>query len=80
MSVLVRTQLMLLREQRDRLNEIAAQSNRSISDVVRKMISAQLRQHRYEKMQIAAELLKSEYELGGLMDMSDLDGEDILDE
>jgi hypothetical protein len=64
---------MLFADQRDQLNKIAEISNSSISDVVRKMINAQLRQQRYEKMQAAAELIKSEYEPGGIMDLSDLD-------
>ena len=81
MTVLVRTQLMLFQDQRDKLNKIAEQKNSSISDIVRQMITAQLRQQRYEQMEVAAmQLRKSEYELGGIMDMSELDGEDILDE
>ena len=80
MTVLVRTQLMLFQDQRDKLNKIAEQKNSSISDIVRQMINAQLRQQRYEQMEVAAMQLKSEYELGGIMDMSDLDGEEFLDE
>ena len=78
MSILVRTQLMLTEEQRDALNRIAKENNSSISDVVRKMINAQLRQQRYEKMGTAAMLLKHEYEHGGALDFPSIHSENPL--
>jgi hypothetical protein len=78
-TILVRTQLMLRGDQRVELDKIAEQSNSSISEVVRKFVDAQLRQQKYEHMQTAATLLRSEYLKGGNLDMSDLDNEVFVD-
>ncbi|MCJ7529498.1 MAG: hypothetical protein MUO64_00530 [Anaerolineales bacterium] len=80
MSDLVRTQILLNRNQRIVLRLIAQKEGRSVSEIVRDAIDVQLRRRRYLVMQEAAELLKSDYEANGeLTNMTILDGEDFID-
>ena len=78
MNDLVRTQILLERKQRYELDEIAEKEGVSFSEVVRKLLEAQLRQRKYAEMRLAAEELRDEYSVGGeLTDMTALDGEDF---
>jgi hypothetical protein len=80
MSDLVRTQILLNRNQRIVLRLIAQKEGRSVSEIVRDAIDVQLRRRRYLAMQEAAELLKPDYEANGeLTNMTILDGEDFID-
>jgi hypothetical protein len=79
MTSLVRTQLLLRDDQRLELDKIADQTNSSFSEIVRQFIDAQLRQRKYKQMERAAEILFDDYQKGGNLEMSDLDGEDFFD-
>ena len=80
MSDLVRTQILLNRNQRHFLNMISQKEGRSVSEIVREAIDVQLRQRRYLAMQTAAESLKPDYEANDeLTNMTVLDGEDFID-
>ena len=70
---------MLRGDQRDELNLIAQNEDISLSEVVRQFVDIQLRQHRYEQMRDSAALLRSEYEKGGSLHITELDGEDFVD-
>jgi Arc/MetJ-type ribon-helix-helix transcriptional regulator len=79
MSDLVRTQILLKKNQRLELDEIAEKEGKSFSEVVRNLIDAQLRQRKYEEMRLAAEQLAADYGQGGeLSELTALDGEDFL--
>jgi len=81
MTDLVRTQILLSRSQRQSLLEIAQKDGRSLSDVVREALDAQLRQRQYREMGIAAEQLRELYETDpDLTAMTALDGEVFADE
>jgi|APSaa5957512622_1039677.scaffolds.fasta_scaffold60421_3 hypothetical protein len=81
MTDLVRTQVLLSRNQRQSLLEIAHKDGRSLSDVVREALDAQLRQRQYQEMEIAAGQLLELYETDpDLTAMTALDGEDFADE
>lgn len=79
MTELVRTQRMLRNDQRVEVEKIAAESKSSFSEVVRQYIDAQLHQHKFELMKLAADLLASDYQKGGCLDMKELEGQDFLD-
>ena len=81
MTDLVRTQILLSRSQRQSLLEIAQKDGRSLSDVVREALDAQLRQRQYREMGTAAEQLRELYETDpDLTAMTALDGEGFADE
>lgn len=81
MSDLVRTQILLEKEQRLELDKIAAKEGRSVSELVRILLAAQLRQRKYEEMRHAARELAADYQAGGeLTEFTSLDGEDFLNE
>jgi hypothetical protein len=69
---------MLRDDQRDELNLIAQSEDSSLSEVVRQFVDAQLRQHRYDQMRDSAAILQSDYEKGGSLHMTELDGEDFV--
>jgi predicted CopG family antitoxin len=56
-----RTQLLLNPEQHQDLEEIARREHRSLSDVVREMLDAQLVEHKRRDMEIAAQALLADY-------------------
>lgn len=79
MSDLVRTQILLDKNQRLELDEIATKEGKSFSEVVRNLIEAQLRQRKYEEMRVVAAQLAADYAEGGkLSDLTAMDGEDFL--
>jgi Arc/MetJ-type ribon-helix-helix transcriptional regulator len=79
MSDLVRTQILLDKNQRLELDEIADREGKSFSEVVRSLLAAQLHQRKYEEMRLAAEQLAADYgQDGELSDLTALDGEDFL--
>lgn len=81
MANLIRTQIMLEKNQRDQLNEIAKSSGVSFSELVRDFLNAQIRMRRYEKMQKAAEQLYDDYMNDPeLTSMTAMDGEDFANE
>lgn len=57
-----RTQILLEPSQRRHLAEIAQLENRSLSEIVREMIDAQLAARRREEMAAAAQVLLSDYQ------------------
>lgn len=56
-----RTQVLLEPEQHDKLEEIARREHRSLSDVVREMLDAQLAERRRRDMAFAAQALLADY-------------------
>jgi hypothetical protein len=79
MSNYIRTQVLLEKEQRTQLDEIARKSGVSFSELVREFLDAQMRLHTYEDMRRAAELLSKDYtNERSLTDMTALDGEDFI--
>jgi hypothetical protein len=54
MTVLIRTQVLLSRSQRQSLAEIARKEGCSFSDVIREALVAQLHQHQYREMETTA--------------------------
>ena len=76
----VRTQVLLEPAQRQALIRIAEQEGRSVSEVIREMVSLQIRQRLYNEMGEAAGRLAAEYrENEDLSGMTALDGEDFFD-
>jgi len=81
MSDLVRTQVLLEKKQRDELGIIAETEGKSLSELIRTFVDAQLRQRRYEEMRSIAEKLREYYsEDSELTAFTSLDGEDFLNE
>lgn len=79
MSDLIRVQVLLEKEQRIELNEIAVKEGKSFSELVRIFLDSQLHQRRYDEMRLAAEQLAADYQAGGeLTEMISVDGEDFL--
>jgi hypothetical protein len=73
-----RTQILLEPEQHKALAEIAHQEKRSLSDVVRRMLQAQLDALKQMKLEQAAKALLSDYEGDAdLMAFAALDQEDF---
>jgi hypothetical protein len=58
----IRTQVLLDPETRIRLDEMARQQKRSLSDLVRELLKEQLRLHTRCQMREAARLLRVDYE------------------
>jgi hypothetical protein len=58
----IRTQVLLDPETRIRLDEMARQQERSLSDLVRELLKEQLRLHTRCQMMEAARLLREDYE------------------
>jgi predicted DNA-binding ribbon-helix-helix protein len=56
-----RTQLLLESEQHEELEEIARREHRSISDIVREMLDAQLAERKRREMVSAAQALLADY-------------------
>lgn len=56
-----RTQVLLEPEQHDKLEEIARQENRSLSEVLREMLAAQLAERKRKDMAEAAQALLADY-------------------
>ncbi len=80
MSNYIRTQILLKKEQRDQLDEIARETGRSFSELVRDFLDAQIRSRAYEDMRRAAQKLRHDYAKGSnLTDMTALDGEEFID-
>jgi len=74
----IRTQVLLDAETRAALLRVAHREERSLSDVVREMLQAQLRQRMKEEMEAAAQALLADYESDKeLTAFSVLDGEDF---
>jgi len=81
MSDLVRTQVLLEKKQRDELSIIAETEGKSLSELIRIFVEAQLRQRRYEEMRSAAEQLLEDYSKDSeLTSFTSLDREDFLNE
>jgi hypothetical protein len=80
MTDLVRTQVLLKREQRRYLATQASKQDHSLSEILREMIDDQMRRQKFSEMHRVAELLKADYQAGGdLTDTTALDGEDFSD-
>jgi hypothetical protein len=58
---MIRTQIILKEGQRQALEKLAREQARSVSEVVREMIDAQLRVENERRLQRAAESLRDEY-------------------
>ena len=58
---MIRTQLILKEDQRRALERLAREQARSVSEVVREMIDAQLRVENERRLRSAAESLRDEY-------------------
>ena len=81
MTDYVRTQILLEKEQRQALNEIAEQSGVTFSELVRNFLAAQIRLHTYAEMEHAAKLLYEDYASDNeLTILTDLDTEDFSNE
>jgi len=79
MNDLVRTQVLLEKRQRDQLGFIAETEGKSLSELIRTFVDAQLRQRRYEEMQSAAEQLRPDYSDGSeLTAFASIDSEDFI--
>ncbi len=79
MSDYIRTQVLLEKKQRVQLNKIAEEMGISFSELVRDFLVAQLRQHTYEEMRLAAEQLLNDYTNDeALTEMTALDGEEFI--
>ncbi len=79
MGNLVSGKLFLFKQQVvDKIAEKIKQMQPLHSSMGRKKLDIQLRIARYEQMETAAWLLRDEYCPGGIMDLSSLDGEDIV--
>ena len=73
-----RTQILLEPGQRKKLARIATLEKRSLSDVVREMIDAQLAARKRSEMQAAAQALLSDYQADkDLTAFTALDSEDV---
>lgn len=73
-----RTQILLEPDQRRKLARIATLEKRSLSDVVREMIDAQLAARKRREMEAAARALLSDYQADkDLTAFTALDGEDL---
>ena len=73
-----RTQILLEPAQRSKLTQIANQEKRSLSDVVREMINAQLVTRKRHEMAAGAQALLSDYQTDKeLTAFSLLDGEEL---
>jgi hypothetical protein len=79
MTNFIRTQVLLDKEQRNQLDEIAQSAGISFSELVREFLDAQLRLRIYEDMRRAAEQLQDDYTHdSNLTEMTTLDGEDFI--
>ena len=79
MTNYIRTQVLLEKRQRNRLDEIAQNAGISFSELVRDFLDAQMRIRTYEDMRRAANQLREDYANdGNLTEMSALDGEDFI--
>ena len=58
---MIRTQIILQEKQRRALEQLARERSRSVSQLVRDMIDAQLRAEREQSLRDAAESLRGEY-------------------
>lgn len=73
-----RTQVLLEPEQHDELEEIARREHRSLSEVIRTMLDAQLSERRRNEMASAAQALLADYVNDAeLTAFTALDSEDI---
>jgi predicted CopG family antitoxin len=73
-----RTQILLEPEQHKTLAEIARREKRSLSDVVREMLHAQLEERKKLDMELAAKTLLADYQSNPeLTAFSSLDAEDF---
>jgi metal-responsive CopG/Arc/MetJ family transcriptional regulator len=78
MSDLMRTQVLLEKQQRSQLDNLAREKGISFSELVRDFLNAQLRVRAYEEMRRAAEQLYDDYANDQeLTAMTALDGEDF---
>ena len=81
MTEYIRTQVLLEKEQRSKLFEIAEQAGISFSELVRECLDAQLKARLYQEMRRAAEQLYTDYSGDGdLTDMTSLDSEEFMNE
>lgn len=79
MSDLVRTQILLEKNQRIQLDKIAEEKGISFSELVRNYLNAQLRARTYQEMHLAAEQLYHDYANDDeLTETTALDGEDFI--
>jgi hypothetical protein len=58
---MIRTQIILRGDQRRALEKLAREQARSISEIVREMIDAQLRVENERRLQHAAQILRGQY-------------------
>jgi predicted DNA-binding protein len=59
---MIRTQILLEPEQHQTLTELAHQQNRSLSDLVREMLDAQITEQRQAALKKAAQALLDDYQ------------------
>ncbi len=79
MSELIRTQILLEKDQRKQLDEIAEKMGVSFSEIVRSFLNAQLVARTYQEMQLAAQNLADDYASDPeLTAFTCLDGEDFV--
>ena len=73
-----RTQVLIEPEQHNELEEIARREHRSLSDVVREMLEAQLAERKRREMRLAAQALLADYRSDKeLTAFTALDAEDV---
>ncbi len=81
MSNYVRTQILIDKNQRIELNQIAKKTGKTLSEIVRDFLDAQILLQKYENMKQAADELKFDYsDDSELTALSSLDGEDFSNE
>ena len=76
---LYRAQILLEKSQHESISRIANEEKRSLSDVVREMLSRELLYRERRKLQLAARELQAEYRTNAeLTAFAALDGDDFL--
>jgi hypothetical protein len=76
---MLRTQIMLEPNQRQQLTAIAHEENRSVSDLVRRLVDAEIRAHKRRILQAAVDKMANAYATDKeLTAFTALDGEDFI--
>jgi predicted CopG family antitoxin len=75
---MIRTQILLEPEQHEMLKEIAQIENKSVSEIVREMLSKQIMEQQRRRLNLAAHELLADYQVDqDLTVFTALDGEDF---
>ena len=75
---MIRTQILLEPEQHEILKEMAQNEKRSVSEIVREMLSHQIKEHHRQRLSLAARELLADYQVDqDLTAFTALDGEDF---